>query len=163
MNNASISGTFHIVTSDGAGPLSAMVDTTGLGDFSNAVKATVTTQVPGTKGNIKKTTKRWEELAIRAGLMKRATNINEDYPFAVAIPAVRPASLTWFNFKANYNARERFVQVLSPAKLMFAWLKSVILPMLDHSVDVLLSSNLRTALPPLEDLWLNPFVSKSLV
>lgn len=87
MNNASISGTFHIVTSDGAGPLSAMVDTTGLGDFTNAVKATVTTQVPGTKGNIKKTTKRWEELAIRAGLMKRATNINEDYPFAVAIPA----------------------------------------------------------------------------
>jgi hypothetical protein len=78
-DNASISGTFHIVTSDGAGPLTAMVDTTGQGDFSKAVKATVTTQVPGTNGNIKKTTKRWEELMIRAGLMKRATNINEDF------------------------------------------------------------------------------------
>ncbi|KAF4627759.1 hypothetical protein G7Y89_g10398 [Cudoniella acicularis] len=86
-DNASISGTFHIVTSDGAGPVIAMVDTTGQGNFANAAKATVTTQVPGTKGNIKKTTKRWEDLMIRAGLMKRATNINEDYPFAVAIPA----------------------------------------------------------------------------
>lgn len=78
-DNASISGTFHIVTSDGAGPLTAMIDTTGQGDFKNAVKATMTTQVPGTNGNIKKSTKRWEELMIRAGLMKRATNINEDY------------------------------------------------------------------------------------
>jgi len=78
-SNASISGTFHIVTSDGAGPVTAMVDTTGLGDFTNAVKATITTQVPGKGGNIKKTTKRWEELMIRAGIMKRATNINEDY------------------------------------------------------------------------------------
>lgn len=120
MNNASISGTFHIVTSDGAGPLSAMVDTTGLGDFTNAVKATVTTQVPGTKGNIKKTTKRWEELAIRAGLMKRATNINEDYPFAVAIPAVRSPSPTWFDSEPNYNDREQTALAPSPAKLTFA-------------------------------------------
>ncbi|KAB8295325.1 hypothetical protein EYC80_007227 [Monilinia laxa] len=42
-SNASISGTFHIVTSDGAGPLRAMVDTTGRGDFSKSVKAVVTT------------------------------------------------------------------------------------------------------------------------
>ncbi|RDW65410.1 hypothetical protein BP5796_10102 [Coleophoma crateriformis] len=47
-----------------------MVDTTGQGDFKNAVKATMTTQVPGTKGNIKKTTKRWEELLIRVGLLE---------------------------------------------------------------------------------------------
>lgn len=86
-DNASISGIFHIVTLDGAGPLTAMVDTSGVGDFSNAVKATVTIQVPGTKGNIKKTTKRWEELMIHASLIKRATNINEDYLFAVVIPA----------------------------------------------------------------------------
>jgi hypothetical protein len=57
-----------------------MVDTTGMGDFSNAVKAEVTTQVPGTKGNIKKTKqKRWERVLRSIGLMKRATNINEDY------------------------------------------------------------------------------------
>ncbi|CZR65539.1 related to gEgh 16 protein [Phialocephala subalpina] len=67
--------------------LTALVDTSGVGNFSNAIKATVTTQVPGTKGNIQKTTKRWEELMIRAGLMNRATNINEDYSFTVAIPA----------------------------------------------------------------------------
>jgi len=86
-SGGSLSGTMHIVTSDGAGPYSAMIDTTGTGDFSNAVKAEVTTQVPGKNGNIKKTTKRWEDILARAGIMKRATNINEDYPFKVAIPA----------------------------------------------------------------------------
>ncbi|KAF7908735.1 uncharacterized protein EAF01_004490 [Botrytis porri] len=87
-DNASISGTFHIVTSDGAGPLTAMVDTTGEGDFSNAVKAVVTTQIPGKKGNIKKSKQtRWERVMRSIGLMKRASNINEDYPFSVDIPA----------------------------------------------------------------------------
>jgi len=84
--DASVSGTFHIVTSDGAGPLTAYVDPTGKGDFSKKITGTVTTQVPGNGGNIQKTTKRWEELMIRAGLKKRATNINEDFPFAVKIP-----------------------------------------------------------------------------
>ncbi|KAI9647832.1 hypothetical protein NHQ30_004220 [Ciborinia camelliae] len=87
-DNASISGTFHIVTSDGAGPLTVMVDTTGKGDFSKAVKAVVTTQVPGIKGNIQKSKqKRWERILRSIGLIKRATNINEDFPFSVAIPA----------------------------------------------------------------------------
>ncbi|ESZ96483.1 hypothetical protein SBOR_3105 [Sclerotinia borealis F-4128] len=87
-HNASISGTFHIVTSDGAGPLTAMVDTTGKGDFSKAVKAVVTTQIPGTKGKIQKSKQqRWERVLRSIGLMKRATNINEDFPFSVAIPA----------------------------------------------------------------------------
>lgn len=83
----SVSGTLHIVTSDGAGPYKAMVDTTGTGagpwtamDFM--------TQVPGTKGNIQKTEKRaWARALQSVGLMKRATNINEDYPFKVAMPA----------------------------------------------------------------------------
>ncbi|KAA8569681.1 hypothetical protein EYC84_001275 [Monilinia fructicola] len=88
IGNASISGTFHIVTSDGAGPLRAMVDTTGKGDFSKSVKAVVTTQIPGKKGKIRKSKqKRWERVLSSLGLMKRATNINEDYPFSVAIPA----------------------------------------------------------------------------
>ncbi|KAJ8067493.1 hypothetical protein OCU04_004837 [Sclerotinia nivalis] len=87
-DNASISGTFHIVTSDGAGPLTAMVDTTGMGDFSKAVKAVVTTQVPGNNGNIKKSKQtKWNRVLRSLGLMKRATNINEDFPFSVAIPA----------------------------------------------------------------------------
>lgn len=78
-DKASISGTYHIVTSDGAGPLTAFVDTTGQGDFSKAVRAKVTKQVPGNNGNIKKSSKRWEDLMVRAGLSKRATNINEDF------------------------------------------------------------------------------------
>ncbi|TGO55915.1 hypothetical protein BOTNAR_0234g00050 [Botryotinia narcissicola] len=87
-DNASISGTFHIVTSDGAGPLTAMVDTTGRGDFSGAVKAVVTTQIPGKRGNIKKAKQTRSERVMRSiGLMKRASNINEDYPFSVDIPA----------------------------------------------------------------------------
>lgn len=57
-----------------------MVDTTGMGDFSKAVKAVVTKQIPGKKGNIQKSNqKRWERVLRSLGIMKRATNINEDY------------------------------------------------------------------------------------
>lgn len=70
------------------GPYSALIDTTGLGDFSNAVKANVTTQVPGNKGNTPKNQRRWvDAIFARAGISKRATNVNQDYPIAVAIPA----------------------------------------------------------------------------
>jgi len=84
----SVSGTLHIVTSDGAGPYKAMIDSTGTGDFTSAAAMDVVTQVPGTKGNIKKTDKRaWARALQALGIMKRATNINEDYPFKVAVPA----------------------------------------------------------------------------
>ncbi|APA11522.1 hypothetical protein SS1G_04934 [Sclerotinia sclerotiorum 1980 UF-70] len=87
-DNPSISGTFHIVTSDGAGPLTAMVDPTGKGDFSQAVKAEITTQIPGVNGNIRKSKQtRWNRVLRSLGLSKRATNINENFPFSVAIPA----------------------------------------------------------------------------
>lgn len=82
----SVSGTLHIVTSDGAGPYKAMINSDGTGQ--TWTQAEVVTQVPGTKGNIKKTEKRFWARALQAvGIMKRATNINEDYPFKVAIPA----------------------------------------------------------------------------
>jgi len=82
----SVSGTLHIVTSDGAGPYKAMINADGTGQ--TWTQAEVVTQVPGTKGNIKKTEKRFWARALQAvGIMKRATNINEDYPFKVAIPA----------------------------------------------------------------------------
>lgn len=82
----SVSGTLHIVTSDGAGPYKAMVDTTGTG--TNWQPMDVVTQVPGTRGNIQKSEKRaWARLLQRAGIMKRATNINEDFPFKVTMPA----------------------------------------------------------------------------
>ena len=73
----SVSGTLHIVTSDGAGPYKALLDTTGTGDFTNAMPMTVLTQVPGKNGNIKKTKTR--ALLEKMGIYKRATNINEDF------------------------------------------------------------------------------------
>jgi len=76
----SVSGTLHIVTSDGAGPYKALVDTTGTGDFSNAMEMEVVTQVPGKNGNIKKTeTRAWVRALESLGIYKRATNINEDF------------------------------------------------------------------------------------
>lgn len=82
----SVSGTLHIVTSDGAGPYKAMINADGTGNSWTQME--VVTQVPGTKGNIKKTEKRFWARALQAvGIMKRATNINEDYPFKVAVPA----------------------------------------------------------------------------
>jgi hypothetical protein len=78
----SVSGTLHIVTSDGAGPYKALVDTTGTGDFSNAMEMEVVTQVPGKNGNIKKTktaARAWARALESIGIYKRATNINEDF------------------------------------------------------------------------------------
>jgi hypothetical protein len=76
----SVSGVLHIVTSDGAGPYKAMVDTTGTGNFANAMAMDVITQVPGKNGNIKKTKARaWERALESLGIYKRATNINEDF------------------------------------------------------------------------------------
>lgn len=79
--NGSISGTFHIVTTDGAGPVSAMVDSTGTGAFSSGTKAAITTQVPGKGGNIAAPKQRrfLPRTLVKMGLLKRASNVNEDY------------------------------------------------------------------------------------
>lgn len=86
-----ITGTFHIVTTDGAGPVSAMIDTTGTGAFSSGVKAAVMQDVPGNKGNIKangQVPRSLEYWGLRArGLVKRASNVNQDFPVAVQVPA----------------------------------------------------------------------------
>lgn len=82
----SVSGTLHIVTSDGAGPYKAMLNADGTGQ--SWVAMDVETQVPGTKGKIQKSEKRaWARALQAVGIMKRATNINEDYPFKVNMPA----------------------------------------------------------------------------
>lgn len=85
----SINGTVHIVTSDGAGPYTAIVDPTGTGAFSKGTEATVTTQVPGKRGNIAPSG--LSDLIPRAlvnmGIAKRAVNINEDFPIAIQVPA----------------------------------------------------------------------------
>lgn len=104
-SGGSLSGTLHIVTSDGAGPYKAMINTDGTGESWTPID--VVTQVPGKNGNIRKgqdadeeespTSKRWWARALRSSssgasiarraIAKRATNINEDFPFKVAIPA----------------------------------------------------------------------------
>ncbi|KUJ13928.1 cell surface protein [Mollisia scopiformis] len=87
-SGGSLSGTLHIVTTDGAGPYTAIVDPTGTGSFASGTEAEVTQQVPGTFGEIlpNGNTLRLRMLA-KMGLAKRAQNVNKDYPFSVAIPA----------------------------------------------------------------------------
>ncbi|ESZ90779.1 hypothetical protein SBOR_8850 [Sclerotinia borealis F-4128] len=84
-----LSGTIHIVTTDGAGPYSAIVDPTATGTFSEGTQAKVTTQVPGKKGKIAAPKQRsiMMRSLVNMGIVKRASNVNEDYPIKVAIPA----------------------------------------------------------------------------
>ncbi|CAD6443860.1 58676840-9d8b-44c4-b080-8407c3156913 [Sclerotinia trifoliorum] len=84
-----LSGTIHIVTTDGAGPYSAIVDPTGTGAFSQGTEAKVTTQVPGKRGNIAAPKQRslMMRSLVNLGIVKRAKNVNEDYPIKVSMPA----------------------------------------------------------------------------
>ncbi|KAK6221243.1 hypothetical protein QIS74_04811 [Colletotrichum tabaci] len=89
--NGSISGTFHVVTTDGAGPINAVLDPTGTGAFSQGVKLQVMQQVPGNKGNIRPNGKvpggkrsLWERAF--SVIVKRASNVNMDFPMAFAVP-----------------------------------------------------------------------------
>lgn len=84
-----LSGTIHIVTTDGAGPCSAIVDPTGTGAFSQGTQAKVTTQVPGTRGNIAAPKQRslMMRSLVNMGIVKRASNVNEHCPIKVAMPA----------------------------------------------------------------------------
>lgn len=95
-DGGSLTGTLHVVTTDGAGPYQAIVDPTGTGAFATGTKATVTQQVPGNNGNIKPDgtvpkVRRWTSAIMkRAGLMKRAANVNKDFVrLPIPIP-IRP-------------------------------------------------------------------------
>lgn len=88
----SISGTFHIVTTDGAGPINAVLDPTGTGAFSQGTMLKVVTQVPGKGGNIRPDGtvpggKRslWERAM--SVIYKRASNVNMDFPMKFEVPA----------------------------------------------------------------------------
>ncbi|KAK2616465.1 hypothetical protein QQS21_000507 [Conoideocrella luteorostrata] len=91
----SFSGVFHVVTTDGAGPLVAALDTTGTGDFTNSPKLTFTENVPGKGGNFIGTQgkaigggkRSVLEILRRAVFGKRATNVNESFKFKVEVPA----------------------------------------------------------------------------
>lgn len=71
---------------DGAGPIGAMIDPSATGAFSTGVAANVLVDVPGNKGNIKASGV--VPRALQAmGLMKRAANVNQDFPMTIAVPA----------------------------------------------------------------------------
>ncbi|GAM83034.1 hypothetical protein ANO11243_010200 [Dothideomycetidae sp. 11243] len=86
-SGGTISGVFHIVTTDGAGPVAAIVDPTGTGKFSTGVPAQIIAQVPGSGGNISPAGTVRRRGLHSGGLVKRADNVNRDYPVSVAIPA----------------------------------------------------------------------------
>ncbi|KAF2650071.1 hypothetical protein K491DRAFT_667854 [Lophiostoma macrostomum CBS 122681] len=86
-DNGSISGTFHIVTTDGAGPISAIIDTGATGKFSQGVEATVLTDVPGKKGNIKTNGEVPRSLSTLSLFKRGAENVNRDFPFQIQVPA----------------------------------------------------------------------------
>lgn len=98
-SGGSVSGTYHVVTDDGCGPLEVLVDASASAKWSTASKATVTTDMPGTAGecpaslrNDSGNQNKIKRMATRAlakmGLIaKRADNVNKDYTFSVAIPA----------------------------------------------------------------------------
>lgn len=88
-SGGTLSGTFHIVTTDGAGPVKAIVDPTGTGAFSSGTEAEIVDQVPGNNGNIAAPQQRSlvARTLVNLGIVKRAANVNEDYPISIAIPA----------------------------------------------------------------------------
>lgn len=82
LDSGVLSGTFHVVTTDGAGPIKAMIDTTGSGTFSSGIHVTVMTQVPGKGGVIKAdgTVPKVRRFLERMNLIeKRADNVNKDF------------------------------------------------------------------------------------
>lgn len=88
-DGGSISGTFHIVTTDGAGPIQAVIDPTATGKFSTGTVLKTVTQVPGKNGNIAPPKQRslWARTLVAMGIMKRAANVNEDFPMKFQVPA----------------------------------------------------------------------------
>ncbi|KAH8660496.1 hypothetical protein BX600DRAFT_57191 [Xylariales sp. PMI_506] len=106
----SINATLHVVTSDGAGPYTAIVDPTATGKFSAAVDMEVTTQVPGEDGWIDTTPsdaalaagngqiiQRWTSRVSRTfggriptrttPKRQTATLVDKDYNLQIAMPA----------------------------------------------------------------------------
>jgi hypothetical protein len=87
-SGGSISGTYHIVTTDGAGPIQAVIDPTATGKFSEGTLLDTVTQVPGKNGNIKAPKRSLFARAMEsAGIYKRAANVNEDFPMEFSVPA----------------------------------------------------------------------------
>ncbi|KAG6000336.1 hypothetical protein E4U21_005566 [Claviceps maximensis] len=74
-----ISAIYHIVTTDGAGPISAIIDPTGTGKFSHGTPAEIMTQVPGKNGNIKTGKNKIGAGRTLTLFDRRAANVNRDF------------------------------------------------------------------------------------
>lgn len=96
-SGGSVSGTYHVVTDDGCGPIEALIDDSATAKWSTATKATVSTTMPGTAGECPtsldsgmdtKVKRMVTRALVKMGLIsKRANNVNKDYDFSIAIPA----------------------------------------------------------------------------
>lgn len=89
--NNEVSGVFHVVTSDGCGPIKAVIDPTGQGAFSTGTMLATTQDVPGNNGqcprSITKKSYVRSFLETTGVIAKRATNVNQDFPVAFSVPA----------------------------------------------------------------------------
>ncbi|KAJ4396722.1 hypothetical protein N0V93_000943 [Gnomoniopsis smithogilvyi] len=88
----SINATFHVVTSDGCGPIKAMLDTGATGEFASGTALTNTADIAGNKGNCPSSIAGKRSVVRRVlestGLIaKRATNVNKDFNVAFSVPA----------------------------------------------------------------------------
>lgn len=86
-----LTGVFHVVTTDGCGTVKAVLDPTATGQFSDGTALTTTQDVPGNNGNCPRSLSKKSlirDLAERAGVItRRATNVNKDFPVAFSVPA----------------------------------------------------------------------------
>ncbi|CAG8975379.1 hypothetical protein HYALB_00009520 [Hymenoscyphus albidus] len=95
-----MAGIFHIVTTDGAGPIRGLVDETATGQFANGKEVQFLQQVPGNGGNIAQTNNSANQKAAKGAralmeraltsmgiIQKRAGNVDTDNPFLIRIPA----------------------------------------------------------------------------
>lgn len=114
-----ISGTWHTVTSDGAGPIAAVLDSTGTGAFASGVMLETVTQIPGNKGNIRPQKRSLWERAVST-ISKRAVNINTDEVcLSSSLPFSKTAMLThslaangiqgpsWYHLHRCYGRSDR--------------------------------------------------------
>ncbi|KAF3769342.1 hypothetical protein M406DRAFT_321257 [Cryphonectria parasitica EP155] len=88
---STINATFHVVTSDGCGPIKAVIDPTGTGAYSQGTELSTLADVPGDDGECPKsiTKKSYiRSLLENSGVIsKRASNVNQDFNVAFSVPA----------------------------------------------------------------------------
>ncbi|KAF2011615.1 hypothetical protein BU24DRAFT_486372 [Aaosphaeria arxii CBS 175.79] len=87
-----VEGVWHVVVTDGAGPLKAVIDTTASGSFSNGTEAEILLDIPGKNGNLNPDASIPRSLSLAAlstrtnHLLRRgAKTVNRDYTFRVAV------------------------------------------------------------------------------